>query len=950
MQLRTSLFPFVVPSIFLIACSPETPPDQVSNQVTVGGGGDSTGGAGGSGGGAGGGASGGDGGAGGGLGTCTTDFAWFEGIGDVGDDRVEAVAVDTSGAATIAGIFSGTMQIGTATLVSKGAHDVFVARLDAAGKPQWAISTGGIDDDIATAMGLDANGDIFVTGAYWKTMTVDGGTLLQSKAYRDIFVLKLSGGDGHLLSSATFGGPHDDVPYALAVNAAGDVAIAGKFYETITFGATALTDAGQYDAFVAKLSGTDLGVKWSARGGGPGGDEARGLAFLSNGDLVVAANVDGFRGGDMAGISFNIDGNWDQKDIVFVRYAGESGQPVWAKDFGATYFNAVDVLEPLGNDGFVVAGHYAQPFDFGTGPASDGAGLFVAAFTGTGNAQWMQSLFSPENYAYEHSVASALAVDVMGNIHLAATLRMGMENDWKHYEGFVGTLSPMGQWQWQSPIAGMGNTRVTDVAISKDGLVYATGNFERQIDPCSASAVNAAGGMDGFVTKFAAHSVMLDSLFPKVDPPVLNEPMPGQCTPAAAPPSPLPPTKPVPTYTTQPLPSLPLMPFNRATIVAGVLPANGNNPEEIFANNVSSGTQPQPSGKGFVFRADGMSGSFADLTSIVLSTPLETIDQPTLIPFDFNKDGRMDVFLSQGGYDLFPWPGTRHHLVLRQPDGTLQDAPDAIPTDPALRDMAQNEYTHRAAIGDIDCNGFDDVYLSNIWGMQAIPPRLWLNDSGKRFVVGDTSRLPAFLDDLLANQFTSATVCDIDGDGAPEIILGPGPVHPEAALLMNDRTGHFAAAPSGSLPTTYYTGGQVLHFACGDLDLDGDNDLVVEETDDYTHHQLTVWKNNGNLTMSRASDAALPADDTMHFFFILADVNDDGWLDVVPTSAAGNQPKSYSIFVNGGGLTFTRVALGNLPAYFMAAPVPVHANADAKLDLFVLFSGNQTHQVLLQAP
>jgi hypothetical protein len=81
----------------------------------------------------------------------------------------------------------------------------------------------------------------------------------------DIFVTKLDAA-GDLLWKKTTGDGTDQQLYAMAVDAAGDIVVAGDFTGTIDFGAGALTSAGAADVYVAKLdpSGNAL---WSKRAG-----------------------------------------------------------------------------------------------------------------------------------------------------------------------------------------------------------------------------------------------------------------------------------------------------------------------------------------------------------------------------------------------------------------------------------------------------------------------------------------------------------------------------------------------------------------------------------------------------------------------------------------------------------------------------------------------------------
>ena len=64
------------------------------------------------------------------------------------------------------GGFTGSLTLGTTTLTSVGALDVFVAQLSPAGQWVRAVRAGGPSNDISVALTLDAAGAPAITGFY----------------------------------------------------------------------------------------------------------------------------------------------------------------------------------------------------------------------------------------------------------------------------------------------------------------------------------------------------------------------------------------------------------------------------------------------------------------------------------------------------------------------------------------------------------------------------------------------------------------------------------------------------------------------------------------------------------------------------------------------------------------------------------------------------------------
>ena len=108
--------------------------------------------------------------------------------------------------------------------------DIVVAKLDAAGNLAWATYLGGIAEDQAMAVAVDAAGDIYVTGI---TQSYDfphrGGFQSKFGGYGDAFVTKLSGDGARVIYSSFIGGEAYDAGHAIAVDSAGSAYVAGDF-------------------------------------------------------------------------------------------------------------------------------------------------------------------------------------------------------------------------------------------------------------------------------------------------------------------------------------------------------------------------------------------------------------------------------------------------------------------------------------------------------------------------------------------------------------------------------------------------------------------------------------------------------------------------------------------------------------------------------------------------
>jgi hypothetical protein len=177
-------------------------------------------------------------------------------FGDPANQYGYALAIDAIGIGhlALAGPFQGTLSFGgtTTPLQSAGLDDVFVAKIDLAGTPQWAARFGDPEDQIAYGVALDPGGNVVVTGSMQGTATL-GASTIRSAGGDDVVLAKLDP-DGKPLWIERFGDPSDQVGTALTTVLAGtsyDIVLVGNFAGQIDLGAGALQSQGDDDFFVA---------------------------------------------------------------------------------------------------------------------------------------------------------------------------------------------------------------------------------------------------------------------------------------------------------------------------------------------------------------------------------------------------------------------------------------------------------------------------------------------------------------------------------------------------------------------------------------------------------------------------------------------------------------------------------------------------------------------------
>ncbi len=186
------------------------------------------------------------------------DASWSMRMGDSNTQRPNAIRDVPGGGTVMVGAFEGAGQFGTKAVVSKGAYDAFVTRIDANGNAMWvrAIGDGNPmatpeDQDAMDAVATD-DGSIFVTG--YVSGTVDFGDGVPSgPGDADFFLMQLAP-DGQTIWNIRAGSESPQFGRALALSGTAHLVVAGDFRGTLDFGNNPLASAGSNDIFIAKLN------------------------------------------------------------------------------------------------------------------------------------------------------------------------------------------------------------------------------------------------------------------------------------------------------------------------------------------------------------------------------------------------------------------------------------------------------------------------------------------------------------------------------------------------------------------------------------------------------------------------------------------------------------------------------------------------------------------------
>ncbi len=249
---------------------------------------------------------------------------------------------------------------------------------------------------------------------------------------------------------------------------------------------------------------------------------------------------------------------------------------------------------------------------------------------------------------------------------------------------------------------------------------------------------------------------------------------------------------------------------------------------------------------------------------------------------DLNRDGYQDLILQSG------------LLLLNDRTGNFQPSISL----PLLLDLDSHLTT-------ADLNG--DGRLDLIAAHQSRAATVYTQSSNGQFV------LTATLDER-SYPVTAVATGDINNDGQLDLVLGRGSSAAAATanpgqnlLYLNDGAAHFSAGQPFSTVVD-----DTQDIALGDLDADGDLDIVVanaiEATGQQQGQQNYLYMNDGSGHFTESHALGSGTDRTLSI--AIGDLNGDGQLDIV----LGNRGQLNAIHYNDGSGGFAQAQLlGQLP-------------------------------------
>lgn len=383
----------------------------------------------------------------------------------------------------------------------------------------WALHVGGNEGDRGYSISTDANGNVYTTGVFYRTVDFDPGPgiyNLSSNGRADCFVQKLDS-NGNFLWATQLGGDKTDCSRSISIDANGNVYTTGFFLNSVDFdpgpGIFNLSSNGSQDVFIQKLD-PNGNFLWAKNIGSGFHDQGYSIATDFNGNIYTTGyfrNTVDFDPSPLATYNLTSNGSWD----IFVLKLDPNGNFLWAAQLGGSSEDYGTAISTDANGNVVLTGVFKGTADFDPSLttfnlfSNGGYDVFIEKLDPNGNFLWAKQMGGTGD-DYGNAIKFNLngAVYTAGYFEGTADFDPGIATANFTSNGsddvFIQKLDPNGNFIWARQIGGPSADRCNSLALDSVGNVYSTGYFRMIVDfdpDIGVFNLSATSGSNVFIQK-----------------------------------------------------------------------------------------------------------------------------------------------------------------------------------------------------------------------------------------------------------------------------------------------------------------------------------------------------------------------------------------------------------------------------------------------------------------
>jgi len=322
----------------------------------------------------------------------------------------------------------------------------------------------------------------------------------------------------------------------------------------------------------------------------------------------------------------------------------------------------------------------------------------------------------------------------------------------------------------------------------------------------------------------------------------------------------------------------------------------------------------------FILFAMGVPPLFAQGLNFekVANTGLQNMTAGDVAIFDANNDGALDILLT-GEISVFP-PQPSTKLYLNDGSGHFSETTTSFPN------------VGLGAVGhaDIDQDGDEDLFICGTSGssMPAPVSVLYKNDGTSHFTeVTNTPFPPLYYADM--------AFADFDNDGNADIVItgasgyaNDNPSNPVAEIYINDGNGNFSELTGLGFAGLYNSS-----VACGDIDNDGDADVLMMGFDENNSPQTYLYANNSDGTFTAVANTIFPGLSQGDAAFL--DIDGDNDADLILSGIGQGNSITTNLYRNDGSGHFSLISNASLLPVALSSIGVSDFNADGHPDIIL---------------
>ena len=429
------------------------------------------------------------------------NFEWAKSYGGNYYESGNSIVTDSSGNIYSIGVFTSIVDFNphvdsTYFITStENTTDIFINKFNSSGKFQWAKKIGGHGYDEGTAITIDAEQNLYITGLFEDSADFDPSIsehiLVSSEASRDAFVAKYNS-QGDYIWARSMGGNSFDIGMSICVDKTGSIFVSGYFVDTADFNPSGshfyLNSQGGFDAFVLKLNSTGS-LQWAKGLGGSNYDIGYSVSLDDKGNVYATGQFQDT-------LIYNVTApnkliSQGAEDIFIIKL-NTLGNVKWAKSFGSKqsdigYSVAVDKYSNVYS-----TGQFQGIVDFNPNQGISNLSalktdIYISKLDSMGNYVWAKSFNSITNSGVGNGFD--ICFDNLNNLILTGSFSNSFDFDPDTSSYIINTsassgvyaakLSSSGKFIWAESYEGMGNVSMD---IDSRQNIYLTGAFKGSVD------------------------------------------------------------------------------------------------------------------------------------------------------------------------------------------------------------------------------------------------------------------------------------------------------------------------------------------------------------------------------------------------------------------------------------------------------------------------------------